>query len=105
MPSLPEFGEASEYVKMLDEYGIHYPNVRETFMDCVFKGQSDCNVFYPFLTEEGICFTFNSPNHTSIYREERLDFSHIFRFLILTTINLQPRSGARTAETKVFFEQ
>ncbi|KAL5291210.1 hypothetical protein ACFFRR_010551 [Megaselia abdita] len=70
MKSLPSYGDAWKYVRMLDEYGIHYPNVRETFVDCVFKGLSDCNIFYPFLTEEGICFTFNSPNHSSIYREE-----------------------------------
>lgn len=67
---LPKEGNASFYVNVLHEDGIHYPKFEEIFQSCLFQGHVNCDEFYPFLTEEGICFTFNSPNFTSIYREE-----------------------------------
>lgn len=62
---------AYDYVDVLDGLGIHYGHLQDIFTDCEFRGRDICSKFFPFLTEEGICFTFNSPNFTSIYREER----------------------------------
>lgn len=64
--SMDDIANAYDYVDVLDGLGI-----QNIFKDCKFRGRNICDLFYPFLTEEGICFTFNSPNFTSIYRKER----------------------------------
>lgn len=64
------FGNASEFVKVLFELG---PNFDTTFMHCFWRNnEKSCNEsFKYFLTEEGICYTFNSPAQSNIYRNER----------------------------------
>lgn len=69
--SMDDSANAYDYVDVLDGLGIHHNNLQNMFNDCKFRGRNICELFFPFLTEEGICFTFNSPNFTSIYRKER----------------------------------
>ncbi|KAL5291213.1 hypothetical protein ACFFRR_010554 [Megaselia abdita] len=65
------FGNASEYVKLLFELG---PSFDSTFMHCFWRNnEKTCSEsFKYFLTEEGICYTFNSPDQSNIYRNESL---------------------------------
>lgn len=67
---MDDFANAFDYIDVLDGLGIHFGHKKDIFLYCRFLGKKVCNEFFPFLTEEGICFTFNSPNFTSIYREE-----------------------------------
>uniref|UniRef100_T1H5I3 Uncharacterized protein n=1 Tax=Megaselia scalaris TaxID=36166 RepID=T1H5I3_MEGSC len=60
--------------------------------------------FYNFLTEEGICYTFNSPDQTNIYREE----AHLPEFIFNTenitesTWTLEDGYTERDLETEPF---
>lgn len=76
-PSL--FGNASEYVKILFELG---PGFDSTFMHCFWRNNEKvCNeTFKYFLTEEGICYTFNSPDQSNIYRNERFVGQNYLQF-------------------------
>lgn len=62
-------GNASDYVETLRRL---QPIFNETYFVCKWRNTIvDCDTsFYNFLTEEGICYTFNSPDQTNIYREE-----------------------------------
>lgn len=64
------YGNASEYVKVLFDIG---PGFDSTFMHCFWRNNEKyCNEsFKYFLTEEGLCYTFNSPDQYNIFRNER----------------------------------
>lgn len=63
------YGNASEFVASLREVE---PVFNETYLTCKWRNNlATCeSFFHDFLTEEGICYTFNSPDQTDIYREE-----------------------------------
>lgn len=64
-----ELGNASDFVQAFKNL---QPIFNETYFTCKWRNTMiDCSEkFYNFLTEEGICYTFNSPDQTNIYREE-----------------------------------
>lgn len=64
-----DFGNASDFV---ESFRHIEPIFNETYLTCKWRNtMTECNtLFYNFLTEEGVCYTFNSPDQTNIYREE-----------------------------------
>uniref|UniRef100_T1GJ31 Uncharacterized protein n=1 Tax=Megaselia scalaris TaxID=36166 RepID=T1GJ31_MEGSC len=70
---------ASELVEIFE---IIQPPFLESYFNCRWRNKKrNCeSSFHKFLTEEGICYTFNSPDQTNIFREE----SHIPEFVFNT---------------------
>ncbi|KAL5289998.1 hypothetical protein ACFFRR_009784 [Megaselia abdita] len=96
-------GNASEFV---DAFRSLEPDFNETYFICKWRNAMvDCDTnFYSFLTEEGICYTFNSPDQTNIYRQE----AHLPEFVFNTeniaesTWNLEDGYSERDLENEPF---
>ncbi|CAG9564748.1 unnamed protein product [Danaus chrysippus] len=67
-----KFSDAKETVENIKELS---PKINDTFHSCRWKNfLSDClDIFLPIITEEGVCYTFNTLGAEELFRVENLN--------------------------------
>jgi len=59
-------------IEIIDELSLLGPLFEETYLDCKWRNVPvKCNeIFHKFVTEDGVCYSFNSLNPAEIFRAE-----------------------------------
>ncbi|KAJ2943106.1 hypothetical protein O0L34_g18796 [Tuta absoluta] len=113
-----KFSSGSDILKNLMKVS---PNITDIFKPCAYRGRYNitCDTYFsPILTEEGICFTFNSVSANDMFRIENLhdeylhpehDITSVSKWTVDhgfekdDTLNIYPRRGLGAESFSIIF--